>query len=399
MTRGVLAVCLLLLTGSLVGGITVGAAAGASAQSTFTQQDFDRTEFRIQVYENGSARWTFTFVRRLDSADERTAFEEYATRFETEETDLYTNFQTNARELTARGTNETGREMAATSFTRAAFVDEGLAGSGDERGIVRISFLWTSFAAKEGDRVVVGDVFEGGFYIGPNQALVFAPGPGMAFESVDPTPDSQGNPESLAASDSVTWEGEESFPDQRPRLVFVPEGSAGGSQAGSSTATGAGTSTGAPAGGDGVGMLGWLALAVALALGGGAGYAYRSGRVGGDGGAAATEAADGTDGGGAAAEVADGADGGAAAGAADIGDEELMSDEDRVVSMLEERGGRMKQVNIVEETGWSKSKVSMLLSDMEEEGQLSKLRVGRENIVSLAGHEPEAAKSPFDDDE
>jgi uncharacterized membrane protein len=59
----------------------------------------------------------------------------------------------------------------------------------------------------------------------------------------------------------------------------------------------------------------------------------------------------------------------------------------------------MKQVNIVEETGWSKSKVSMLLSDMEEEeGIISKLRVGRENVISLRGHEPDAAKSPFDDE-
>jgi hypothetical protein len=399
MTRGVLAVCLLLLIGSLVGGFSVGAAAGASAQSSFTQQDFDRTEFRIQVYENGSARWTFTFVRRLDSADERTAFEDYATRFETEETDLYTNFQMNARELTVRGTNETGREMVATSFTRAAMVDEGLAGTGDERGIVRISFLWTNFAATDGNQVVVGDVFDGGFYIGPNQSLVFAPGPGMAFESVYPTPDSQGNPESIVASDSVTWEGEESFPDQRPRLVFVPEGGVGGTPSERSTLTGTMTATGVPGGGDGGGMLGWLVLAVVLVLGGGAGYAYWSGQMGDDSGAATTETADGTDGSGGAAEVADGADSDAATGAPDIGEEELLSDEDRVVSMLEERGGRMKQVNIVEETGWSKSKVSMLLSDMEEEGQLSKLRVGRENIVSLAGHEPEAAKSPFDDDE
>jgi len=69
-----------------------------------------------------------------------------------------------------------------------------------------------------------------------------------------------------------------------------------------------------------------------------------------------------------------------------------------VVTLLEENGGRMKQVNIVEETGWSKSKVSMLLSDMEDEGEISKLRVGRENIISLDGHEPEAAGSPFEDE-
>ena len=59
----------------------------------------------------------------------------------------------------------------------------------------------------------------------------------------------------------------------------------------------------------------------------------------------------------------------------------------------------MKQVDIVEETDWSKSKVSMLLSDMEDDGEVSKLRVGRENIVSLTGHEPDAAGSPFDDEE
>jgi len=66
--------------------------------------------------------------------------------------------------------------------------------------------------------------------------------------------------------------------------------------------------------------------------------------------------------------------------------------------MLEERGGRMRQVQIVEETEWSKSKVSMLLSDMADEGEISKLRVGRENIISLDGEEPEAAGSPFDDE-
>jgi uncharacterized membrane protein len=76
---------------------------------------------------------------------------------------------------------------------------------------------------------------------------------------------------------------------------------------------------------------------------------------------------------------------------------EQLSDEDRVIRLLEENGGRMKQVNIVENTEWSKSKVSMLLSDMEEEGKISKLRVGRENIISLAGEEPDAAGSPFEE--
>jgi len=76
---------------------------------------------------------------------------------------------------------------------------------------------------------------------------------------------------------------------------------------------------------------------------------------------------------------------------------EELSDEEEVLRLLEENGGRMKQVNIVENTDWSKSKVSMLLSDMEEDDEISKLRVGRENIISLAGEEPDAAGSPFEE--
>jgi predicted transcriptional regulator len=74
------------------------------------------------------------------------------------------------------------------------------------------------------------------------------------------------------------------------------------------------------------------------------------------------------------------------------------SDTDIVVDILESNDGRMRQAAIVDETEWSKSKVSMVLSEMEDHGDISKLRVGRENIVSLSGNEPEAAGSPFDEE-
>jgi uncharacterized membrane protein len=73
------------------------------------------------------------------------------------------------------------------------------------------------------------------------------------------------------------------------------------------------------------------------------------------------------------------------------------SDEERILELLEANDGQMKQTKIVENTDWSKSKVSMVLSEMESEGEISKLRVGRENLISLAGEEPEAAGSPFED--
>ena len=61
----------------------------------------------------------------------------------------------------------------------------------------------------------------------------------------------------------------------------------------------------------------------------------------------------------------------------------LLSDEERVERLLEQNDGRMKQATIVDEMGWSDAKVSQLLSAMAEEGRVNKLRLGRENLISL----------------
>jgi hypothetical protein len=73
---------------------------------------------------------------------------------------------------------------------------------------------------------------------------------------------------------------------------------------------------------------------------------------------------------------------------------EPLTDEDRVLALLRDHGGRMKQSKIVDETEWSKAKVSRLLSTMNDEETINKLSIGRENIISLDGHGPEAAQSP-----
>ncbi|WP_048077993.1 helix-turn-helix domain-containing protein, partial [Halorubrum sp. AJ67] len=68
----------------------------------------------------------------------------------------------------------------------------------------------------------------------------------------------------------------------------------------------------------------------------------------------------------------------------DAVDPELLTDEDRVRRALRERDGRMKQSDVVEELGWSKSKTSRVLSRMADAGGVEKLRIGRENVIDLA---------------
>ncbi|MCU4973735.1 hypothetical protein OB955_13420 [Halobacteria archaeon AArc-m2/3/4] len=63
-------------------------------------------------------------------------------------------------------------------------------------------------------------------------------------------------------------------------------------------------------------------------------------------------------------------------------DLELLSDEERVHRLLRQNGGRMKQASIVKETGWSNAKVSQLLSKMDDDEEIEKLRIGRENLIT-----------------
>jgi hypothetical protein len=387
------------------------AAAQVNATEPSSAQSFDSTTFLVTTHENGSATFTIRYERRLTNESEREQFETYAQRFENQSTDLYGDFQARADALTAAGRNATGRDMQATNFRRSARVEERF----NTIGILELSFQWEAFGVVRDDgRVVVGDVFDGGIYLGPKQSLVFAHGDGLQFASVDP----EGSPsgDTLATSDAVTWQGERDFSDERPRATFEPESAPTTTTAGGGTGDGGnggdggtggdggdgGTTTPGDAGGDGLGMLPVFALALVAVLV--AAFAYRE--YGGD---LVTTDDDGSSDGPAGTvqpgtssadtSVESEAAGSEASPAEPaVTDEELLTDEDRVVSLLEEHGGRMRQVNIVDETGWSKSKVSMLLSDMEDDDQISKLRVGRENIVSLDGHEPDVAGSPFDDE-
>ncbi len=397
MTRGV-AICLLgvaLLVAVLAGGAVGGGNPAASVgllQPQTTPDEFDDTVFRIQVYENQSARWTIVYSRPLSNQSEIDAFETFAAEFNDNETELFTDFTARATDLVAFGENATGRPMNSTSFARQAFTRQ----LGGTRGFVEMSFMWTNFARADGERVLVDDVFQGGMYVADGQRLVFQRGPTLAFRQVEPQPDSMAATDNLDGSSSVTWFGERQFADQRPSLVFGPrESGAVGGGAGQTTiqppaATGTPTGTPTPVGNGQNGsnlpmgmMLAGGILLVALGVGLGW-YTGRlpTGEYPARGDTSSPEA------------VSTGETDASAA----VQPEEFRSDEDLVEQLLQDNGGRMKQVSIVEETDWSKSKVSMLLSEMEADGRISKLRVGRENIISLAGQEPDAAGSPFDEE-
>ncbi|WP_134672568.1 helix-turn-helix transcriptional regulator [Halorussus marinus] len=378
----------------LVGAVPAAAFAGGPSASSPTAEpqrlgvgdDFDDVTFHITVYGNGTAKWTFTYQQTLNET-EKDEFEAFAEEFNNNSTALYDGFRGQAKDLASAGQNRTNRTMDAERFSKEARVG-GIVN--ENRGIVQMSFHWTSFAVADGADVVIGDVFQDGLYLGPNQSLVVHAGPELRFTAVDPNATvSDGT---LAQSESVTWEGRRDFNDERPRVRFEPvpvtTTAAETTRSGGAAGPNATTTAVAQQPGETGSPLALFVAAVVVLLGLAAAFAWRQGDFG-------SFADRGDDPGGTAGSAAANPDSGSPAPS--VSDEELLTDEARVKKLLDENGGRMKQVNIVDETGWSKSKVSMLLSEMEEDGEISKLRVGRENIISLEGHEPDAAGSPLEE--
>ncbi|SFS54842.1 helix-turn-helix transcriptional regulator [Halostagnicola kamekurae] len=351
-----------------------------SIEPAGTSQEFDDVTFEITIHENGSATWTFQYERVLENesnveTNESENFREWADDFESGETELYESFQYQAESLTESGAERSGRDASATNFHREAYVEQaGINNMGNETGVVEMSFVWNGFAEVERDGTVrAGDVFDE-WPLLENQLLTVSADDPLVFQSVHEGGEYNG--ETLANANSVTWSGQMKFLPGEPHIVLE--------NTERSSATG-------PAGvldwlgSSGTGSLLILALIIAGLIG--AGTLARSRDM--TRSDESTAEAD--------SSRSEGAPTATQSDANEVQEAALLTDEDRVVSMIEDNGGRMKQVDIVEETGWSKSKVSMLLSEMEDEGTISKLRVGRENIISLEGHEPEATKSPFDE--
>lgn len=69
---------------------------------------------------------------------------------------------------------------------------------------------------------------------------------------------------------------------------------------------------------------------------------------------------------------------------------ELLSDEGEVVRLLVANHGRIRQHQIADETGWSKSKVSRICSQMHSDGTIEKTSVGRENVITLSDRTTDA---------
>lgn len=326
------------------------------------------TELYIEPDPRGSARWTVSIRYNLSSSSDRAAFDSYARDFESGDADVGPDVAF-FRRLADEASRATGREMSIRNPTRNATVANGT-------GVLNLSFTWTNFVTdtENGfvieDAVLMPDNRTWLASIGPSQRLIIETPPGYQVTDTRFGLD----------NGSVIVDGPHTFRD--PLSVSYQQTSPEDPEPPSTPWA---LTVGA--------LLVGLGLVAAIVYlrrrdtdgpverGVDAASAPDADASGGenavsDAGERERQEADTTD-----------AERGDESGADDV-DPSLLSDEERVEHLLDQNGGRMKQGRIVQETGWSDAKVSQLLSTMADDGRIEKLRLGRENLISLPDEEP-----------
>jgi hypothetical protein len=336
-------------------------------QTQQTQPTTDNTLTRIELHENGSARWTVQVRTALDT---ETAVEQYRifqASLRNNSSRYLDPFRDRIRATVRTASDETGREMRATDFAISTRIQE----VPRRWGVVTYRFTWTNFSAPRDDALVVGDAFGSGFYLSQNDSLELVAPPEYELTDVEPTPDDRDD-------GVVAWTGREDFAPSRPAVRAEPAATGG---TGTTQATGATTSPGTPASGPNPSANWLLGLAVVVFAVGVTLVWFRR-RADEDGGpSAATDDSDDVDG-----PPPEGTAAGAAAGATAEPplDGDLLTDEDRVRRILEAADGRVKQAEVAERLDWSASKTSRVVTGMADDGVVRKLRIGRENVLELA---------------
>jgi hypothetical protein len=344
--------------------VTAGSTTGPAAQAAPSQEDVTQegVDITIELQPDGDAHWNISARYALEDANDSAAFTRLAERFKARETD--NGFSLDVFESVVPEVSEqVGRpmEIRANNPRTARTIDHG----NNSTGVLSLEFTWTNFTRVSGDQYIV-DSFTGTWFgdLERGQTLTIQPPEG--FEKGE-----QVQPEATVESGGYQWTGPQHFDSGQPSVVFTE-------------------STGTEERPFDISLLtlfgvGGLALVVGGILVWAYQYTGRGDEVT-DDGEPVPESTHSTNGGPTAEQTAAvGSGGDQPSGGGAAVDSELLSDEERVEQLLEENGGRMKQAKIVEETRWSNAKVSQLLSAMADEGRVEKLRIGRENLISLPG--------------
>ncbi len=285
----------------------------------------------IEVTSDGSATWITAYRYSLKTEDDVEIFQLFLSEFEAKKEDYLKLFSDNMCAMVDRASNATGRNMTAKDFGVDAGILQTPTGS---VGVVNYQFIWVGFAVVDDPQIRIGDVFEAGFFLFENDELTVRYPQGYEVIEVWPLPDVR-----MDYERTLTWYGPKSFGVEEPWVLLRKEAS--GIM-------------------DVLQAYGPMVALAAFGVGFGFILFYRF-RF--------------------------------AKRKKEIEKEiprvipELENAQDKVVRLLKTMGGKAPQSVIVEKCGFSRSKTSQLLKDMENAGIVGREKRGREKLVVLLSSE------------
>lgn len=169
-----------------------------------------QTTYRIILHKDSSATWVVELSATLDTQEELDSFKLF--KDSADEDALISGFESTISSIVGKAASLTGRPMAAENFSLRIDVT----GILKQVGVIQYRFKWVNFSLKTPDGIEVGDVFEGGFYLFAGETLE------IDYSELDqdyflkltsPRPSRE---DFLRAA----WVGRMDFSDWEPRLVF-----------------------------------------------------------------------------------------------------------------------------------------------------------------------------------
>lgn len=329
---------------ALVAGAIAAVPSAAVAQTPSPTENAtvspDTVRLHVTVQDDGTAQWYVEYRLILEDDAQIEAFESLQDDIE-KNRDAYTSeFLQTLSPAVDRAANKTGRSME----LRNASVSTKKQALARPTGIVIYRFEWTSFARVTSDKLLVGDALSG-FYVNDETTLRIEWPSGYELQSVTPSADDR-------SDNAVVWHGPADFGSDEPRLELTPT---------------------SPIDDVPLPVAAAALFTVVATLGIAVRVRRGSGESGGDG------------------EVAAAADVDADTESSSEQDSslppELMSNEERVLTALEENDGRMKQQALAEQLDWGAPKMSRVVGDLREEDKVEVFRLGRENVVTLPEEE------------
>ncbi|GAB3678713.1 helix-turn-helix transcriptional regulator [Halopiger thermotolerans] len=330
---------------------------GSGQEGSDRLNDASEIHIDVFVYENGSATFVVDYRFENDSSGEWAALRE---DIEANNAAYVADEMAAWNKTLEDSENATDREM----HLEDGAIETDTSSQPQNLGHVQVSFEWINFAYVELNRIEISDVLTGIVLSQDTTMEVYPPDGYVISEDESSTESGDG---------SVFWQGDSTdFTADPPTVVMIENGDVQNESANATANASAAGDRGPP--------MRWSIVAAALALlvvAGAAGWWVRDRGILGPG--PAPEAGGGRGGGPPPAEGA--ANGGEAK--SNGPPPELLSNEERVLRLLEQRGGRIKQQEVVSELDWTEAKTSQVVSGLREDGEIEVFRIGRENVLSL----------------